>query len=116
MKRPYTGDIFVALLALLIMLVALFPWRGAGEQLEITVRGEQPQVYDLTDERVLTFQNEYTNVIQIKRGQARFAESTCPNQTCVHTGWISKAGEAAVCTATGVVVRILGDDIDAVIG
>lgn len=116
MKRPFLGDIFVLVLALVIMLAALIPWQGKGGQVEITAKGKPPQVYDLNTERVLTFDGVYTNVIHIKNGQVCFEQSNCPNQTCVHSGWISKGGEAAVCTATGLVIRVVGGEIDTVIG
>ena len=46
----------------------------------------------------------------------RFASSNCPDQVCVHTGTLTRAGQMAVCLPTRVVVRLIGEDttVDAV--
>ncbi len=59
-----------------------------------------------------------TNVIEIEGEQVRFARSNCPDQVCVRTGTLTRAGQMAVCLPTRVTVRILGADapIDAIAG
>lgn len=47
-------------------------------------------------------------VIQAEKGRIRFLESDCPNQTCVKTGWLTKAGDKAVCLPSRVVITIVG--------
>lgn len=59
---------------------------------------------------------DITNVIEIDGKSVRFASSNCPDQVCVHTGSLTRAGQMAVCLPTRVVVRLTGADtqIDAV--
>lgn len=47
--------------------------------------------------------------ITIHHHQARFESSPCSNQYCVHQGWLSKAGQVAVCLPNRVSVELLGD-------
>lgn len=59
-----------------------------------------------------------TNVIEIEGERVRFAQSNCPDQVCVRTGTLTRAGQMAVCLPTRVTVRILGADtqVDAIAG
>ena len=52
-------------------------------------------------------------VIEARRDGVRVARSDCPDQVCVRTGWITKAGQSAVCLPYRVAVRLEGgaDDI-----
>lgn len=47
--------------------------------------------------------------IVIHHHQARFESSPCSNQYCVHQGWLSRAGQVAVCLPNRVSVELLGD-------
>lgn len=49
-------------------------------------------------------------VILAEPGRIRFLESDCPNQICVKTGWLTKAGDRAVCMPSRVVITIMGDN------
>ncbi len=53
-----------------------------------------------------------------KDGKIRIAHSDCPENTCVHAGWIQSAGEALVCVPNQVVIEIITDTdpmVDAVV-
>jgi len=58
--------------------------------------------------------------IFIEDGKIRFQESNCPDQVCVNTGFVHRAGEIAACVPAGVLVRIVGeykaDDPDFIAG
>ena len=47
--------------------------------------------------------------IIIQHGKVRFIESPCHNQYCVHQGWLSRAGQAAVCLPNRISVELLGE-------
>ncbi len=57
--------------------------------------------------------------IRIHGGAVQFAESDCPDQICVRTGALTKAGQTAACVPAGVLVRISGsaesDGVDVVL-
>lgn len=55
-----------------------------------------------------TIDGGYHNEITVEGGRIRFSESDCPDQVCVHTGWLSKPGQTAVCLPNRVVITIEG--------
>ncbi len=50
----------------------------------------------------------YTVRVAAESGAVRVAESDCPNQDCVHTGAISRAGQSIVCLPARVAVTLEG--------
>ncbi len=48
--------------------------------------------------------------IEIRQGRARVAADPGPRQVCVKQGWVSRAGEAALCLANQVSLEIGGHD------
>jgi len=57
--------------------------------------------------------------ILLANGMIRFQKSDCPDQICVHTGFISKPGQVSACIPAQVLVRITGgtpnNDVDIII-
>lgn len=45
-------------------------------------------------------------ILEVKDGQIRVKSSDCPEQICVHTGWISKKGQILVCAPNHVLIEI----------
>ena len=56
-----------------------------------------------------TITDTKTNVVEIKDGKVCMEESSCKNQICVETGWISKKNEIIVCLPNQVYVTIEDD-------
>ena len=50
-----------------------------------------------------------TNVIEIKDGRVHVEEANCPNQDCVHQGWIDAAGQQIVCLPHKLTVDIIDE-------
>ena len=48
-------------------------------------------------------------VINIADGKARFAKSPCHSQYCVHQGWLTHAGQAAICLPNQISLELLGE-------
>lgn len=61
---------------------------------------------------VISYTGEYPGTIEAEKGRIRFLHAECPDQVCVHTGWISRPGQIAVCLPAGVIIRIEGHDTD----
>ena len=40
----------------------------------------------------------------------RYTQSPCRNQYCVHQGWLSRAGQVAVCLPNQISLELLGGD------
>lgn len=54
--------------------------------------------------------------VEIKNGRARISSSDCPDNSCVNFGWLSRAGQSAVCLPNAVSLVLEGGDApDAVI-
>jgi len=48
-------------------------------------------------------------LIHIDHGKARFVKAACKNQYCVHQGWLTHAGQAAICLPNQVSLELLGN-------
>ncbi|MES2181368.1 MAG: NusG domain II-containing protein [Pseudomonadota bacterium] len=49
-------------------------------------------------------------VISIAQGKARFEKSPCHTQYCVHQGWLTHAGQAAICLPNQISLELLGEN------
>ncbi len=47
--------------------------------------------------------------ISIAQGKARFSKSPCHTQYCVHQGWLTHAGQAAICLPNQISLELLGE-------
>jgi hypothetical protein len=91
------------------------------EEAVVAVAGETPLRYALRAEAPATSlpvdAGGYHLLIQIDGLRARILQSDCPDQVCVRTGWLTRAGQAAVCVPARVTLRMEGrhGDVDAVL-
>ncbi|NLO20736.1 MAG: NusG domain II-containing protein [Syntrophomonadaceae bacterium] len=101
------GIIAVISLALLLFFNIL----GKGERL-IAVIVHNNQVVERIDlskvkePRTITVSGNYHNIIKVEKDRIRFEKSDCPEQICVHTGWLSKFGDIAVCMPNKTIIDI----------
>ena len=88
--------------------------KGADGRLfaEISQNGKLLASLPLDTDAEYIVNGDYDNVVTILDGSAFFSSSSCPNEDCVHTGKLTKAGQLAVCLPNGVTVRIVGEDAD----
>lgn len=49
-------------------------------------------------------------VVEIADRRVRVKHSECPDQVCVHSGWLSESGQAAACVPAGVCVQVVGGE------
>ena len=99
----------IALLAAVLCCVQIWRPRDIGRTAVIvTPAGEQR--HSLLQETVFTIKGKDGIVlsVEIHDGCVRVAHSNCPDQVCVHSGWLSQNGQAAACVPAGVSVRVLG--------
>ena len=76
----------------------------------VVIRDGEQNVYELplsqnTTKSVTT--DLGTNLIEIKDGRVHVEEADCPNQDCVHQGWIDAAGQQIVCLPHKLTVDIV---------
>lgn len=98
-------ELFVFILLCLVFLIlslAVVFFSCAGAEVLITENGKT-QIYPLKKDRVVVLSH---NTVVIENGEAYIKSADCPNQICVKTGRISKAGEQIACIPNGVLVEI----------
>lgn len=115
------GDVPFFALAALALVLALIPFLTAspGQTAVLLVDGQTVETRDLgrlagAETITVTSRSGVTATVEFSSGGARVVSSTCPDKTCVRTGRLTRAGEAAVCLPGQIVLRIDGtSDMDA---
>ena len=112
--KPTKWDALVVLAVLLLALgLAARPFLAArtADALTVVVSIDGETVERMPLERYEGGSYEsrgYTVRVAAEGGAVRVAESDCPNQDCVHTGAISRAGQSIVCLPARVAVTLEG--------
>lgn len=110
--RPLAGDwaIMVASLVLVGVLFATL-WQGEhAARLRIRQGDSIYATFSLDQQRTLEVSGPLgRSRIVIDHGRVRFERSPCTNQYCVHQGWLSRAGQAAICLPNRISLELLGD-------
>lgn len=116
-------DGLVILLVLLLAVALFFLPRSLTEQGEVLVirTPEGECTYPLSESRSIDLTaNGIALTVEIADGRARISSSGCPDGVCVHSGWISRGGEAVICAPAEVRILIKGTeetaDVDQIIG
>ena len=114
MKRVRPGD-WIA--AVLIFTLATGIWAAGRSQssgsLTALVRQDGQVVRTialtgLSEPITFTLDGAYTNTIRAENGRICVEGATCPGQDCVHTGWLTRAGQSAVCLENRVSITLEG--------
>lgn len=82
----------------------------------VVIRDGEQNVYELplSQNTTKTVSTDLgTNLIKIKDGRVHVEEADCPNQDCVHQGWIDAAGEQIVCLPHKLTVGIVNESAKA---
>jgi len=123
MRRLKKGDILISAFFLILAGAVFFSGmlRPSGRLTAIiTQNGKEIrriELSGLTSPVTITVSGEYENVIKADQSGVWVEHATCPRQTCVHTGKLTKAGSCAVCMENKMVVTLVGDGgFDAVAG
>ena len=122
--KPTLWDALVVLAVLALAgLLAARPFlaaKTAGElTVSISVDGETVERCALSAYEGGTYESRgYTLTVAVQNGAVRVSESDCPNQDCVHSGAISRAGQSIVCLPARVAVTLEGaaSDYDLIAG
>ena len=113
--KPTKWDALVVLAVLLLTLgLAARPYfaaKSAGElTISIAIDGETVERCALSNYEGGTYESRgYTLTVAVENGAVRVSESDCPNQDCVHSGAISRAGQSIVCLPARVAVTLEKD-------
>lgn len=114
----------IFILILVIFSVSFFFLRHSGNKELIAVvyiDKKQVQSFNLNSlqEPVVTpFEgNGYEIIVRAEKGKIRFESSDCPDKICVNSGWLTSAGDTAVCLPARVSIVVSGrKELDAITG
>lgn len=103
----------VAVVLLSFTSLKLYQLQGEEEALfaVITQNNELVERIDLNiieEPREIILPGPYHEILQVEKGRIRFKEADCPDQICVHTGWLQKPGDIAVCLPNKAIITITG--------
>ena len=109
--KPLIGDwlvIIVSLIAVIVMFQQF--WRfDQASKLKIRQGDKVLGIYDLNQTRELQIHGAVgDSLISIQAGKVRFKQSPCNNQYCVHQGWLSRAGQVAICIPNQISLQLMG--------
>ena len=111
-KELLIGDWLIILLSLLGIFY-LFQTLWSNEhaaKVQIRIGDKIYATYSLNQQREIHVHGKLGDaVISISQGKARFAKSPCNTQYCVHQGWLTHAGQAAICLPNQISLELLGD-------
>ena len=93
--------------------------RHRGTEVRIVRDGSVLYSFDLAAAKDQTFDIEYkgsVNTIQIEDGKIRVLKADCPDNTCVHMGWLESGSLPIVCLPNHLIIQFADaeGDVDAV--
>lgn len=111
------GDIILGFLIITIAVLLFISFKPAETQnktavvIENNMEIKRINLYGLQKTEKIALNDGTQIVFEAENGRIRFIESSCPDKTCVHTGWISSVGDTAACLPNKVLIKIIGDEI-----
>lgn len=111
MRRLRAGDWFVSVLGLTAFGFALIwqPAAGLPEKALLRASGKLVAELDLRRDRKLAMQGPLgITLVEIRGGKARVAQDPSPRQLCVQRGWLTDAGDLALCLPNQTSVELAG--------
>jgi hypothetical protein len=109
-NKPLIGDwlvIAVSIIAVIVMFQQFWSFEQASK-LKIRQADKVIGIYDLNQTRELRIHGALADaLISISNGKVRFKQSPCNNQYCVHQGWLSRAGQVAICIPNQISLQLI---------
>ncbi len=109
MKKNMIFAVAVIAIAAIISLFLYFNPQ-AGTEVLVSVADGKSTTLSLENDRTVHIGADYgakLNVtLEIKGGAVRFINSECPDHICEGFGWVSHAGDTAVCMPAGVMISV----------
>lgn len=106
------GDwLIIALSSAVIIILFATLWQG-GSAARVQIRAGNTVIgtYSLNQDKTLHVHGALGEaIIIIHQGKVRFQRSPCVGQYCVHQGWLTRAGQIAICLPNQVTIELIGD-------
>ncbi len=115
------------LIAVVLLSAGVLLWRKLNPKpaqiAKISQNGQLLDEIDLSQVKepysfVIEGENGALNTVQVEPGRICISEASCPDQICIHQGWISDGSEPIVCLPNQVIIQITGggSQVDAATG
>lgn len=115
------------LIGAVLLSAAVLVWRKWDPEpariAKITQNGQVVEEIDLSQVKesysfVVEGENGALNTVRVEPGRICISEASCPDQICVHQGWIDDGSEPIVCLPNQVIIQITGggSQVDAAAG
>lgn len=115
------------LIAVVLLSAGVLVWRKLNPKpaqiAKISQNGQLLDEIDLSQVKepysfVIEGENGALNTVQVEPGRICISEASCPDQICVHQGWISDGSEPIVCLPNQLIIQITGggSQVDAATG
>jgi len=109
--RPFIRkkEQWILLAVLLVAAAGWFLLRGeAGGSARLTFASGAEYTVNLSRDCIRTYQDGSLPVtVQVQDGRCRIIRSVCPDHICESFGWLSQAGQSAVCVPAGAVLLVV---------
>jgi len=86
----------------------------AGEVIAEITSEHGVYILSLDDAGIFYLESLPNVVFEILNNEIAFIESDCPDQICVHSGFVGRTGQAVACLPNRVLLLIIASDSDAV--
>lgn len=116
MKSTKFWMCLVGVLLVLALAATLILWRlvPSGPVAEITLDGtvlRRINLEQVTQPETFTVEGPAgTNIIEVEPGRIRVQSADCPDQVCVHQGWIEDGITPIVCLPNRLVITLTGGE------
>lgn len=108
------GDWLIIVIAIMTVVLSFKTlWTNTpASQLEVRQGDQIIGTYDLNQMHELHLHGpKGDSHISIAQGKVRFKQSPCNNQYCVHQGWLSRAGQVAICLPNQISLKLIGQTL-----
>ena len=107
-----TGDWCLSLAGVVLVVALVFMCWGQGRAGRVLIRSAGQPFAELslyTPQRIAVPGPLGVTEIEIRDGVVRVARDPGPRQLCVLQGWLSRAGQLAICLPNRVSIEVLGE-------
>ncbi len=110
LRRGDVVVIGVVLAAALLSGIVIWFNRAPAARVSVQYPDGSSALFSITENQSITItgNEDITLIVEIADGRVRVKHSDCPDQVCVHSGWLSQSGQAAACVPAGVCVQVVG--------
>lgn len=112
-KNLIWAAVFAAVIAACLIFIFLTGGKSGENSAEIYEDGKLVKtIADLDPEKEYSFEiktENGTNTLSVGGGSIWVSSADCSNQTCVHAGKISLAGQTVICAPHKLVIKVVGE-------